>query len=74
MSVLSSIHKYNHERRTIMGWSWDEDGHKRDNNGSYWTKKEAENAAENGDLKRLSNGCFWNPRTGEEFWPDGTKK
>ena len=57
-----------------MGWSWDEDGHKRDNNGSYWTKKEAENAVENGDLKRLSNGCFWNPRTGEEFWPDGTKK
>lgn len=55
-------------------WHWDEDGHKKDDDGNFWTKEEAEKAVDDGDLVRLSNGCLWNKQTGEEFWPDGTKK
>ncbi len=29
---------------------------------------------DNKHLQRLSNGNFYDKQTGEEFWPDGTKR
>lgn len=57
-----------------MSWFWDDDGYRRNEDGDYYDAEEAQRAADNGYLKTLTNGCFWNPDTGEEFWSDGEKK
>ena len=57
-----------------MGWFFDDDGYKRDSDGGFWDKEEAERAADNGDIRRLNNGSFWDPDSDDEYWPDGTKK
>lgn len=57
-----------------MAWHYDDDGYKRNRDGSFWNSDEADSAVENGDLRKLGNGCYWDPATGDEFWPDGEKK
>ena len=57
-----------------MSWFWDDDGYKRDSDGSFWDEDEAERAADNGDIKRLFGGGYYDPDSKDEYWPDGTKK
>ena len=44
-----------------------------DEDGDF-SREEAERAAENGDLQRLTNGNYYDKETGIEYWYDGTKK
>lgn len=75
MYVRTSKHSQecNHERSFLMSWFWDDDGYKRDSDGSFWDKDEAERAADNGDVDRMSYG-YRDRDTGDEFWGDGSKK
>lgn len=57
-----------------MSWFFDDDGYKRDSDGGFWDREEAERAADNGDVRRLNNCNFWDPDSGDEYWSDGTKK
>lgn len=54
-----------------MGYNADH--YKVDEDG-YATQEEAERAYNNGHLEKLSNGNLYDRQTGEEFWPDGTRK
>lgn len=54
--------------------SWNDNHYYKEENGDFRSQAEAEKAADNGDLRRLSNGCYYDTETGEEYWPDGTKK
>ena len=54
--------------------SYNDDHYRKEQGGDYDSQSEAERACNNGDLVRLSNGCYWDKQTGEEYWPDGTKK
>ena len=56
-----------------MSWFWDDDGYKRDSDGSFWDKDEAERAADNGDVDRMSYG-YRDRDTGDEFWGNKKKK
>lgn len=53
----------------------DEKGYIRDKYDNYKDAEEVEKAVRNGDLKLYSNGKYvYDPKTGEEFWSDGTKR
>ena len=54
-----------------MGYNADH--YKMDEDG-YASQAEAERAKAYGHLERLSNGNLYDRQTGEEFWPDGTKR
>lgn len=53
---------------------YNDDHYKKEPDGDYQSQKEIERAYGNKHLEKLSNGCYYDPQTGEEYWPDGTKK
>ena len=36
--------------------------------------KDPEAAVRDGNLEKLTNGCYYNKWTHKEYWPDGTEK
>ena len=54
--------------------SYNDNHYRKEEDGDYYSQAEAEKACENGHLEKLSNGSFYDRETGEEYWPDGTKK
>lgn len=54
--------------------SWNTDHYHFDDDGNFYDQDEYDNAVESGDISLLFNGCGWDRETGDEFWPDGTKK
>lgn len=54
--------------------SYNDNHYRKEEDGDYYSQAEAEKAYENGHLEKLSNGSFYDRETGEEYWPDGTKK
>lgn len=55
--------------------SWNKDHYKFDKDDNFFNKEEFETAVNNGDVEKLSNSdCYWDKKTGEEYWSDGTKK
>lgn len=52
---------------------YNEDHYKMNDDG-YETQDEVERAHDNGHLEKLSNGNYYDRQTGEEFWPDGTRR
>ena len=54
-----------------MGWI--EDHYLVDEDG-FESQEEYDKAVESGDIKTLFNGCGWDSETGDEYWPDGSRK
>lgn len=52
--------------------SWNKDHYQFDDEGNF-EPGELDRAIENGDVKPLSNGRFWDSEDDEEYWPDGEK-
>ncbi len=46
----------------------------KESNGDFVSEEDFWLAVKNGDLVKLPNGTYRDPKTGEEFWPDGTLK
>ena len=43
-------------------------------NGDFVSHEDFMQAVKNGELVKLRNGVFLDPKTGEEYWSDGTLK
>ena len=54
--------------------SYNDGIYNKEEDGDFATQAEIERAYENGDLEQLSNGNFYDKQTGEEYYPDGTKR
>ena len=46
----------------------------RQSNGDFVSKDDFLIAVKNGELVKLPTGTYRDPKTGEEFWQDGTLK
>ncbi len=54
--------------------SWINDHYLIDDDGNFENDEEIQEAVDNGDLKELSDGSYWDPETDTEYWWDGEKK
>lgn len=60
-----------------MGWKedWIKNHYDLDDEGNFENESEFERALKNGDLTSCNFGRYYYDReTGQEYWPDGTKK
>lgn len=53
---------------------YNDDHYIKEKGGDYKNQEEIERAYANKHLEKLSNGSYYDKQTGEEYWPDGTKK
>ena len=49
------------------------DEYRKDAHGNFWDENEVKEAAEKKDLKPMAGG-YYDPKTGQEYWEDGTKR